>query len=84
MIQEIKVWFLIPKRIVEAAIAAMRGMVARGHQEASREDNEHRASDMRDDADQLAEDAEELRRNLKKGVAEDTRPPPPPQQKPDE
>lgn len=84
MIQELKVWFLVPRRLIEAAISAMRAMVSRQHQEASREDNDVRSREMRDDADQLAEDAEELRRNLKKGISEDIHPPPPPRDKPDE
>jgi hypothetical protein len=83
MVKELKIWFHLPVRVVEAAIAAMRSMVGRRHRDASREDNEQRSKDMRDDADQLAEDAEELRRDLKQGLSED-RHPPPARSKPDD
>jgi hypothetical protein len=82
MIEDLKIWFLLKMRIIESAIAAMRAMVGRQHQDASREDNEQRAKEMREAADQLAADAEELRADLKKGLREDRHPPP--QQNPDE
>jgi hypothetical protein len=75
MVKEIKIWFHLRMRVVEAAISAMRAMVGRRHLDASREDNEQRAKDMRQDADQLAEDTEELRQDLKQGLKEDRHPP---------
>ena len=75
MIEDIKVWFLLKMRVVENAINAMMSMVSHTHHQASQEDNEQRAKEMRENADRLARDAEELRKNMEQGLREDRHPP---------